>query len=308
MSIILNPISFASLASLLISLLMSGCASVQHVNETSLQQLKNLSYQGIYANPVTLKDGVYEGQPFVTGGDSRPRVQLVEQLMVSGDMTDDGFDEAAVFLSESAGGSGSFTYLAIVSNSGSNYQNIATRNLGDRVQVRALQLAEGTLILDFITAGPDDAMCCPSMKMRTTYRLVETKLQLISDKQMGPVGLQDLEGVNWSLLEFAQNEPVPAEVPVDAVFEKNRVVGSSGCNRYFAGIKGSSPYQIKLGPVAGTRMMCPAAIMEVEDRYLAALENVGQFGFSFGRLVLGYKENGKDQRMLFKPGPDMAAQ
>jgi heat shock protein HslJ len=308
MSIILNPISFASLASLLISLLMSGCASVQHVNETSLQQLKNLSYQGIYANPVTLKDGVYEGQPFVTGGDSRPRVQLVEQLMVSGDMTDDGFDEAAVFLTESAGGSGSFTYLAIVSNSGSNYQNIATRNLGDRVQVRALQLAEGTLILDFITAGPDDAMCCPSMKMRTTYRLVENKLQLISDKQMGPLGLQDLEGVNWSLLEFAQSEPVPAEVPVDAMFEQNRVSGSSGCNRYFAEIKGSSPYQIKIGPVAGTRMMCPAAIMQVEDRYLATLGKVGQFGFSFGRLMLGYKDNGKDRRMLFNPGPAEAAQ
>ena len=303
-----NFIRYVSLGVLLASLLVSGCASVQHVDKTSLQHLKNLSYQGIYAKPVTLKDGVYEGQPFITGGDSRPRVQLVEQLMVSGDMTGDGYDEAAMFLSESAGGSGSFTYLAIVSKSGSNYQNIATRNLGDRVQVRALQLAEGTLILDFITAGPDDAMCCPSMKMRTTYRLVENKLHLISDKQMGPLGLQDLEGVKWSLVEFAQNEPVPAEVPVDAVFEKNRVSGSSGCNRYFAGIEASSPYQIKIGPVAGTRMMCPAAIMQVEDRYLAALEKVGQFGFSFGRLMLGYKENGKDQRMLFNPEPVEAAQ
>ena len=293
---------------LLLSLVMSGCASVQHVEKTSLSYLKNLSYQGIYAKPIRLKDGVYEGRPFVTGGASRPRVQLIEQLTVSGDMTGDGYDEAAVFLTESAGGSGNFTYLAIVSKSGSNYQNIATRNLGDRVQVRALRLAEGTLILDVIIAGPEDAMCCPSMKMRNTYRLVENKLKLISDKQMGSLGLQDLEGVKWSLIEFAQNEPVPPEIPVDAVFEKNRVGGSSGCNRYFAEIRGSSPYQIKLGPVAGTRMMCPTPMMQVEDRYLAALEKVGQFGFSFGRLMLGYEDNGKDQRMLFNPGPDEAAQ
>lgn len=303
MPVLFNSYGLVSLPALLASLLISSCATVGHVNKTSLSQLKNLSYQGIYAKPVKLKDGHYEGQPFVTGGASRPRLQLIEQLIVSGDMTGDGFDEAAMFLTESAGGSGSFTYLAVVSKSDSGYQNIATRNLGDRVQIRALQLVEGTLILDYITAGADDAMCCPSMKIRSTYRLVENKLQQITTKQMGRLNLQDLEGVTWSLAEFAQHEPVPAQVAVDAVFEKNRVGGSSGCNRYFGGIKGSSPYQIELGPIAGTRMMCAEAVMQVEDRYLRALQKVDQFGFLFGQLALSYQDNDNQKRMLFNAKP-----
>ena len=305
----MNGIHMPSLPAVLVLFLaLGGCASDPHVNAASTQDLKNLSYQGIYAEPVTLKNGVYEGQPFVAGGASRPRVQFIEQLMISGDMTGDGNDEAAVFLTASSGGSGSYTYLAIVTKNGSSYQNIATKNLGDRVQVRALRLAEGTLILDFITAGPDDAMCCPSLKMRNTYRLVAGQLKQITDKQMGPLSLRDLEGMKWALAELSENKPVPAEVSVYAVFDENRLAGSSGCNRYFGEIKGRGPYDIKMGPVAATRMMCPEPMMQVEDRYLAALQKVGQFGFLFGRLMLGYEDNGKPQRLLFIPRSDEAAQ
>ncbi|MDH3948318.1 MAG: META domain-containing protein [Gammaproteobacteria bacterium] len=308
MRFISNSIGCVSLIVLLVSLAMSGCTSVSHVNASSIQDLKNLSYQGIYAEPVTLKNGIYEGRPFVAGGASRPRVQFIEQLMVSGDMTGDGNDEAAVFLMASSGGSGSYTYLAIVTKNGSSYQNIATKNLGDRVQVRALRLAEGTLILDFITAGPDDAMCCPSLKMRNTYRLVAGQLKQITDKQMGPFSLRDLDGMKWSLSELTQNEPVPPQVTVTAVFDGNRLSGSSGCNRYFNDIKGSGPQDIVIGTGGVTRMMCPEPIMQVEDRYLAALQKVGQFGFMFGQLMLSYEDGGKQQRLLFIPRQDEIAQ
>ncbi len=146
-----------SLVFLSLSLMLSGCASARHVDASSMDQLRNITYQGIYAQPVTLKNGRYEGQPFTTGGSSRPQVQLIEQLMVSGDMTGDGNAEAAVFLTESSGGSGVYTYLAIVTKDGFSYRNIATSKLGDRIQVRSLRLVEGTLILEFITSGPGDA-------------------------------------------------------------------------------------------------------------------------------------------------------
>ena len=154
-----------------LSLIVSGCASVQHVDASSLQQLRNISFQGVHGQTVKLKDGGYEGPTFDASGASRLGVELIEQLMVSGDMTGDGHAEAAVFLTASSGGSGVYNYLAIVTKNGSSYQNIATMNLGDRVQVRALRYAGGTLILDFITAGPEDAACCPSLKMRNTCLL-----------------------------------------------------------------------------------------------------------------------------------------
>ncbi|NNF97435.1 MAG: META domain-containing protein [Halobacteria archaeon] len=297
-----------SLIVLLISLIVSGCASVPHVDASSMQRLRNLSYQGIHGQTVKLKDGEYEGPTFDASGASRLRVELIEQLLVGGDMTGDGHDEAAVFLTAGSGGSGSYTYLAIVTKSGFSYQNIATKNLGDRVQVRALRLVEGTLILDFITAGPDDARCCPSMKMRNTYRLVEGKLKQITDKQMGPLSLRDLEGMKWSLAELAENEAVSPQVPAYAVFDGTRLSGSSGCNRYFTDIKGSGPYEIVIGPVGATRMMCPEPMMQVEDRYLAALQKASQFGFLFGQLTLGYEDDNKPRRLLFNPKPDEIAQ
>ena len=304
MKCIFNTTGFVSLVVLSLSIIVSGCASVQHVDASSMQQLRNLSFQGVHGQTVKLKDGGYEGPTFDASGASRLRVELIEQLMVSGDMTGDGHAEAAVFLTASSGGSGVYTYLAIVTKNGSSYQNIATRNMGDRVQVRALRYAGGTLILDFITAGPEDAACCPSLKMRNTYRLVGGKLKQITDKAMGQLQLRDLSGMQWSLAELAQNEPVPPHVAVSAEFDEKRLSGSSGCNRYFADIKASGPYEIVIGPVGATRMMCAAPMMQVEDRYLAALQKVGQFGFLFGQLMLGYEHDHKPQRLLFNPKPD----
>lgn len=299
-----TPPGLVSLIVILSSLIVSGCASVQHVDISSLQHLKNLSYQTIHGQTIKLKDGVYEGPTFDAGGAARLRVALIEQLMVSGDMTDDGHDEAAVFLTASSGGSGRYTYLAIVTKSGFSYQNIATQNLGDRVQIRALRLAEGTLILDFITAGPEDAACCPSLNMRNTYRLVDGELRQISDKAIGRLSLRDLEGMKWSLAELAENEPVPPQVSVYAVFDEQRLSGSSGCNRYFSDISGDGPDGIVIGPVGATRMMCAESMMQVEDRYLAALQKVRRFGFMFGQLALGYEDNDKPQRLLFNPKAD----
>lgn len=303
-----NTKGYMSLIVLLLGLIVSGCASVQHVDTSSPQQLRNLSYQTIHGQTVKLKEGVYEGPTFDAGGESRLRVELIEQLMISGDMTGDDNDEAAVFLTASSSGSGSYTYLAIVTKRGFSYQNIATENLGDRIQVRALRLAEGTLILDFITAGPEDAACCPSLNMRNTYRLVEGELRQITDKAIGPLSLRDLESVKWSLIELAENESVPPQASVYAVFDNQRLSGSAGCNRYFTDTKGSGPYDIVIGPVGSTRMMCPEPMMQVEDRYLAALQKVRQFGFLFGQLVLGYEGDHKPQRLLFIPKPDEIAQ
>lgn len=60
--------------------------------------LRNIEYRGIYDNAVTLRDGVYEGEPFVPGGASRPRVELLDMLPVLHDLDGDGIDDAAVLL------------------------------------------------------------------------------------------------------------------------------------------------------------------------------------------------------------------
>ena len=38
--------------------------------------LRNLTYLDIYDHPVTLKDGLFEGEPFVSGGAAPPRLEF----------------------------------------------------------------------------------------------------------------------------------------------------------------------------------------------------------------------------------------
>ncbi|MDH4030864.1 MAG: hypothetical protein OEU49_08450, partial [Chromatiales bacterium] len=48
--------------------------STAAVTATDSADAANATYLGIYDEPVTLRDGVFEGRPFVEGGASRPRV------------------------------------------------------------------------------------------------------------------------------------------------------------------------------------------------------------------------------------------
>jgi len=69
--------------------------------------------------------------------------------------------------------------------------------------------------------------------------------------------------------------------------EDGTVTGSSGCNR-FSGAYERDGNAIKIGPLAGTRMMCtePAGIMEQESHYLKALENASTFNIEGKTLEL----------------------
>ena len=288
------------LSAVLLSLGLTACAGIAGNSKIDLATLGNLSYRGIYDEPITLQQGRYEGKPFVPQAAARPRVQLVEQLYIIADLDNDGMQEAAVFLTESSGGSGSYTYLAIVDNVERKLQNVATQKLGDRIQVRNLQFEQGMLTLDMITAGPKEAACCATLKLHNTYHYHQGKLELAASEERGHVSLADLQG-RWTLARLDRNEPLPAGVEVNIEFRDAQFSGLAGCNRYFGAIKGKVPLDIVIGPIGATRMMCPPLIMQVEDRYLPALEHVKQFRFMFGQLALSYQDDKGWHTMLFTP-------
>ena len=277
-----------------------ACASAYYIAPLDEATLKNLTYYGIYDDPVTLQQGLFEGQPFVPEGAARPRVQFVEQLYLLADLDNDGTAEAAGFVSEHSGGSGSYTYLVIVARVNGQYQNVATQKLGDRVKVRDLRFEQGSLQLDMITAGPGEAACCPSLKVHHVYVYREGKLVQTASEEQGHVSLQDLQG-SWALTHLTRNQAVPAEVKVDIEFRDDQFGGLAGCNRYFGSIKGKAPYDLAVGPIGATRMMCPDPQMQVEDRYLQALQKVRQFSFLFGQLVLGYQDDKGWHTLVFDP-------
>lgn len=133
--------------------------------------LKNTTFVGVLDTPVTLNGGLFEGEPFGEGAASRPIVSLVPDRVDYGDLNGDGQPDAVVFLVSNSGGSGTFTYLAIVAADGEKPVNLATTLLGDRVQVQSVELDDDQITVQMLTQGPDDPMCCPTQQVTKVFRL-----------------------------------------------------------------------------------------------------------------------------------------
>ena len=78
-----------------------------------------------------------------------------------------------------------------------------------------------------------------------------------------------LDGAPWRI-EEAQGRPFPDRARTTIEFRGNRAAGVAACNRFMGSVtqQGAS---LRFGPLAGTRMACPDALMEAERRIHAAL-------------------------------------
>jgi heat shock protein HslJ len=288
------------LVALIVAAIVPSAVSAAPCRLNDPTVLRNIEYRGIYDNAITLRDGVYEGEPFVPGGASRPRVELLDMPPVLHDLDGDGIDDVAVLLAESSGGSGAFTYLAVVSCRDGRAVSIGTIGLGDRVMIRSMAGREGAIVVEFVAAGPGEPLCCPTRNIRSRYRLRDGKLLPASPEVQGTLSLADVKGIPWRLSRLGRNERVPEGVKITAVFGDGRVSGSGGCNRYSAGIVETGPLEFSIGPAASTRMACPDPAGGFEDRYFSALQAANRFGFLLGNLVLHYGKGDARETMIFE--------
>jgi len=290
----------SGLVALLVAAVVPSAISAAPCRWNDPTVLRNIEYRGIYDYAIPLGDGVHEGNPFVPGGASRPRVELLAMPPVLQDLDGDGIDDAAVLLAESSGGSGVFTYLAVVSCRDGRAVNIGTLGLGDRVTIRSMAGRVGAIVVEFVAAGPGEPLCCPTRKVRNRYRLRDGNLLLASSEEQGTLSLDDLRGVTWRLSRLGRNERVPEGVRVTAVFGEGRVSGSGGCNRYSAGVVETGPLEFSIGPAASTKMACPDPAGGFEDRYFSALQAANRFGFLLGDLVLHHGKGDARETMVFE--------
>jgi hypothetical protein len=163
--------------------LTASCAGAAADESAGLPEaLANASYDGTEYGTVTLTDGQWEGEPWVAGGASRPRVGLAKDFLRYGDVDGDGDDEALVLLWESSGGSGTFNYIALVDRRDGEWRNTATTALGDRVKVTDARLAPGLIEVFVIEHDDDDPACCPT---RHATRRFDPQLQALAPSEGG---------------------------------------------------------------------------------------------------------------------------
>jgi heat shock protein HslJ len=269
-----------------------------------LKELQNATYKGVEeaGGPFTLTDGTWEGKPYEPGGASRPSVTFLRTFRLAGDLDGDGREEAVVLLAGATGGTGETSYLAVVRRAATGIENIATVPVGDRVQLRDGRLDGTRVVLDVVQGGEKDAGCCPGDLVTRNWALEAGALKEGAPATTGRLSIETLGGTEWVLRSWAWDEPAPATPEVTLKLDGNRLVGSAGCNNYFASAEaGDSPGDVKIGPAGTTRKMCPDAEMAVEKRFLEQLAGVKQVRFVAGQLAMPYTK--KDQSfgvMLFE--------
>ena len=269
----------------------------------TVEELKNATYAGLgeRLGPVTLANGRWTGAPPASGAASRPSVQLADDFRVVGDLDGDGLEEAVVVLTYSSGGTGVLSFLAVVTREDGTLRNVATTALGDRVQVRSARIDGGRLLVSAVRAGENDAACCPGDLVDWQWTLGEGRLNALGAVRTGRLSLATLAGTVWILRAWDLTSSAELEPVVTLSYDAGRFTGTGGCNRYFAVVEGGAmPGELKVGPLASTRMACPDPQSSVEARFLEQLRGARTFGFMLGRLAISHtRGDGSRGTMLF---------
>ena len=119
------------------------------------------------------------------------------------------------------------------------------------------------------------------------------------------VALVPLEGTAWLAADI-DGGAVADRVQSTLIFDAGqKVAGRAACNRYFGSFQQSGD-AVEIKPGGATRMACPPAVMEQEDRFLAALSAVKKARREGDKLLL-LDENGR-VRMRLTPISRQSAQ
>jgi len=282
----------------------------------TLDALRNATYPSEWEDDgaITLVNGRYEGEPYVEGGATRLVVTLFSPLAF-GDLEGDGVDDAAVILVADPGGSGTFYSLEAVRNESGEPAHLASYALGDRAQIRSLEIEGGQIALEMVTHGPDDPMCCPTQIVRNTYALEAGQLVEKGSEAIGTVAEPstmavppELLGQQWYWWSYADTAGV-GDISVDDPSKYTLMFLPNGTYWILADCNSGSGHYVvdgnsltlKPGPI--TLAACGPGSLDAQ--YLAKLGDVVSFVLQDGKLFLNLKMDVGN--MIFGTDPTGAA-
>jgi heat shock protein HslJ len=266
----------------------------------TLEQVKSATVSGVFAQPVTLANGVYEGAPAESGAASRPRLTLWLPTFHTGDVDGEIGNEAVVLLSSTDGGSGEFVHVAVFGMRDGALANLGSAPVGDRARLQNVWLERGKIVMDVVEAGPQEPACCGTQVARKTFAMAGGALKQLSSEVRGVLALSMLSANEWTLVEI-DGQPLPADVdPPLLHFAGETLRGFAGCNRFTAPVTESKPGEIDVGAAAAEKKACPPPQMNLEQKFLAQLDAVGSYSFLAGQLALGWRDGDRSGLLVFR--------
>ena len=164
---------------LVVALMLTACGSAKTSDALTTEALRNAEYQTEWTpeGTVRLEDGEYRA-PAAPGSASEIVIALTEYVAV-GEL--DGQPAAAVILYTDGGGSGTFYELHVMVDRDGQPYDVAWTQLGDRVQINSLAVEGDEIVVDMVTHGPEDPMCCPTQQVVQAYALQGEELTMTSE-------------------------------------------------------------------------------------------------------------------------------
>jgi basic membrane protein A len=153
---------------------------IPNVRHLTPDMLGNLSYPSEYTagGVAPLADGKYE-EAAAPGSAAMTTIQLSD-MVAFGDLDADGVDDAAVVLISDTSGTGRFyDVVAVLDRNGKAFP-VASAFLGDRIEINAVTIEDGQIVVDMLTRGPDAAMAdAPTQPETRTYKIQVSLEQVV---------------------------------------------------------------------------------------------------------------------------------
>ncbi len=142
------------------------------VADLTLEQVKNAEYTFDFGESMpsfTLVDGTYQ-----SGTDtSQPGYfqATMSDKVAFGDLNGDGLGDAAVSIGINMGGTGVFQYVVAILNQGGQPVQAGYYYVDDRASIDAMAINDLRVVVDAMVHGPNDPMCCPTLKVQASLQL-----------------------------------------------------------------------------------------------------------------------------------------
>lgn len=275
--------------------------------------LTNLAYTStLTEGPVQFVDGKYE-DPELRINAAVAQTPPIAYGMLNGTWS------AVVLIGENGGGSGVFTTMHVVQDVDGTPTPVAMTMLGDRVVIHSVSIGADQIVVDATTQGPNDPMCCPTLRVQQVYTLEGGELVAQEETPVAPAagadatgavtgtetitdsaavtdtaeaapaeGTDELAGTAWTWTKTQMNDDsVKTPAQADAfqlTFGTDGTLSSTTDCNTANGSYTVDGNQITIGPLATTRMACADGSQETE--YLTDLGSVRSYLFADGNLVL----------------------
>lgn len=259
------------------------------VDEATMQAMGNMTYFNIAVTPtVTLTNGIYT-ETLSSDGSSGIMVELTDTATM-GEL--DGQVSYAAVLASNGGGSGVFSDLAVVQDQDGQLVNVATTTLGDRVTVNSLEIVDNRIVVDMITQGPDEPMCCGTLNVKNVYALedgelvLESTVEVASSEAAAPAA--SIVGVVWEWVETAYGDDSVTTVADPSQYtlllnEDGTATLQVDCNRG-GGSYSLDDSRLSLNVFVMTRVACPDG--SLSDEFLSNLNAAATYVMDGDDLVI----------------------